>query len=204
MRPVCLMICTASTNWARSHLFKVNVTMPAGAIGKFALPLDRLGLFCSWSRSIVAQAAQQDAVVVGGDRCEGLHLPLENQADSSRVKHYFNAYGWDPLPRGSYPPWGRGTVPVVRSRHPACTPALLGLFSLITIWVDGHAMPLAQRLSAAAWYRKQKPTFSDAIAAVRRVLWYPPDLSISRQPGEIIEIPAALQNQVFRTPCLAA
>ena len=29
MRPVCLMICTASTNWARSHLFKVNVTMPA-------------------------------------------------------------------------------------------------------------------------------------------------------------------------------
>ena len=29
VRPVCLMICTASTNWARSHLFKVNVTMPS-------------------------------------------------------------------------------------------------------------------------------------------------------------------------------
>jgi hypothetical protein len=46
------------------------------------------------------------------------------------------------------------------------------------------------RPNAAAWYRKREPTFSDAIAAVRRVLWWPPDLSMSRQPGDVIEITA--------------
>ncbi len=51
------------------------------------------------------------------------------------------------------------------------TPALLGLFSLITVWADGVARDIATTLrpNAAAWYRKQEPTFSDAIAAVRRV-----------------------------------
>jgi hypothetical protein len=65
-------------------------------------------------------------------------------------------------------------------------------------------MPSALCPNAAAWYRKQEPTFSDAIAAVRRVLWAPPNLSMSRQPGETITIPAALLNRVFQTLCLAA
>lgn len=51
------------------------------------------------------------------------------------------------------------------------TPALLGLFSLVTL--------LAQRLStnsklpvrATAWYRKTDATFADALALVRRYLW---------------------------------
>jgi len=55
------------------------------------------------------------------------------------------------------------------------TPALLGLFSLITLWADGLARDTANTLrpNAAAWYRKKEPTFSDAIAAVRRMLWAP-------------------------------
>ena len=63
------------------------------------------------------------------------------------------------------------------------TPALLGLFSLITVWADGLARDTRRQLrpNAAAWYRKQEPTFSDAIAAVRRVLWCP---RISRCPGK--------------------
>ena len=74
------------------------------------------------------------------------------------------------------------------------TPALLGLFSLITVWADGLVRDRATALrpNAAAWYRKQEPTFSDAIAAVRRVLWSPPDLSMSRQTGETVIIPTAL------------
>jgi hypothetical protein len=86
------------------------------------------------------------------------------------------------------------------------TPALLGLFSLVTVWADGLARgtTTALRQSAAARYRKQEPTFSDAIAAMRRVLWCPPDLSMSRQPGEVIEILTALLNRVFQTLCLAA
>ena len=80
------------------------------------------------------------------------------------------------------------------------TPALLGLFSLITVWADGLVRDRATALrpNAAAWYRKQEPTFSDAIAAVRRVLWSPPDLSLSRHEGETIIIPTALLKQVFR------
>ena len=86
------------------------------------------------------------------------------------------------------------------------TPALLGLFSLITVWADGLARDStpALRPNIAAWYRKDEPTFSDAIAAVRRVLWCPPDFSMSRKPGETVEIPAELLNRLVQTLCLAA
>jgi hypothetical protein len=86
------------------------------------------------------------------------------------------------------------------------TPALLGLFSLITVWADGLAREAGGALPAhaAAWYSKHEPTFSDAIAAVRRVLWTVPNLSMSRKPGEIITIPTNFLNRVFQTLCLAA
>jgi hypothetical protein len=86
------------------------------------------------------------------------------------------------------------------------TPALLGLFSLITVWADDLARgtPTVMRPNGAAWYRKQEPTFSDAIAAVRRVLWTPPNFSMSRQPGETLTITAGLLNRLFLTLCLAA
>ncbi len=86
------------------------------------------------------------------------------------------------------------------------TPALLGLFSLIAVWADSlaRANATALRPNAAAWYRKQEPTFTDAIAAVRRVLWTPPDLSMSRQDADTVTMPAALLNRVLQTLCLAA
>ena len=62
----------------------------------------------------------------------------------------------------------------------------------------------ALRPNATGWYCKSEPTFSDAIAAVRRVLWCPPDFSISRLSGKTVEIPTALLNRVFQTLCLAA
>jgi hypothetical protein len=86
------------------------------------------------------------------------------------------------------------------------TPALLGLFSLITVWADdlAHDTVSALHPNAAAWYRKQEPTFSDAIAAVQRVLWAPPNFSMPRQPGETLTITAGLLNRLFLTLCLAA
>jgi hypothetical protein len=81
------------------------------------------------------------------------------------------------------------------------TPALLGLFSLITMWAWRAT---ALRPNTAAWCRKQEVTFSDTIAAVRRMLWAPPDLSMSRQPGETVTIAVGLLHRVFQTPCLAA
>lgn len=86
------------------------------------------------------------------------------------------------------------------------TPALLGLFSLITVWADDLARKTSPvlRPNIAAWYRKDEPTFSDAIAAVRRVLWWPPDFSISRKSEDTVEIPADLLNRLCQTLCLAA
>ena len=51
------------------------------------------------------------------------------------------------------------------------TPALLALFSLITLWA--HDLVGQGRLAAwfAVWYPKQRLTFSDALGAVRRQLW---------------------------------
>lgn len=86
------------------------------------------------------------------------------------------------------------------------TPALFGLFSLITIWADGLARDAGGALTAnaSAWYTKREPTFSDAIAAVRRVLWTAPNLSMSRGPGETVTIAANFLNRVLQTLCLAA
>ena len=86
------------------------------------------------------------------------------------------------------------------------TPALLGLYSLIAIWAHGlMAVPgTAVQPHPAAWHHKSRPTFSDAIAAVRRVLWLPPDLSMSRPKAEGVVIPAHLLQRLVETLCLAA
>ena len=50
------------------------------------------------------------------------------------------------------------------------TPCLLGLVSVVVLMAHAaHPDRLATR--QAAWYRKPEPTFSDALAAVRRHLW---------------------------------
>jgi hypothetical protein len=86
------------------------------------------------------------------------------------------------------------------------TPALLGLYSLIAIWAHGlmQTPQTAVRPHPAAWYKKSQPTFSDAIAAVRRVLWTPQDFSVSRHQTENVEIPARLLKRFVETLCLAA
>jgi hypothetical protein len=85
------------------------------------------------------------------------------------------------------------------------TPALLGLFSLTTIWADrlvhtpvGIIVP-----RTAVWYAKREPTFSDAIAAVRRALWCPPDLCMSRSSPETVQIPGNLLQRLTETLCHA-
>lgn len=86
------------------------------------------------------------------------------------------------------------------------TPALLGLFSLVALWADELARaPIgAVRPQTAAWYGKREPTFSDAIAAVRRALWRLPGLTLSRPGTETVEIPVALLQRLTDTLCHAA
>lgn len=52
------------------------------------------------------------------------------------------------------------------------TPLLFGLFSLVTLWAAELAAKTATLpVLGAAWYNKLDPTFSDALAVVRRILW---------------------------------
>jgi hypothetical protein len=51
------------------------------------------------------------------------------------------------------------------------TPALLGLFSLVTLFAHGRMKQAAGAFRQAAWYRKTHPTFADALALVRKELW---------------------------------
>ena len=52
------------------------------------------------------------------------------------------------------------------------TPLLLGVFSLVTLWAGDLAAQTGKLpVLGAAWYNNPDPTFADALAAVRRILW---------------------------------
>jgi len=51
------------------------------------------------------------------------------------------------------------------------TPALLGLFSLVTLLANTHTQKGKIPVWQAAWYCKPLPTFSDALALVRQEVW---------------------------------
>ena len=52
-----------------------------------------------------------------------------------------------------------------------CSPALLGMFSFVTLLAHHLSLLHPLPVRSAAWYRKTQPTFSDAIAFVRHYLW---------------------------------
>jgi len=84
------------------------------------------------------------------------------------------------------------------------TPALLGLFSLVTLWAhDLDTDPLFQPRTAA-WYAKPQRTFSDAIAAVRREIWGQQISCTSRSGGETIKIPREIWNRMTDALAYAA
>ena len=52
------------------------------------------------------------------------------------------------------------------------TPLLLGLYSAVTLYVHQNAKRFALSPRRAAWYPKPAPTFADALARLRRHLWF--------------------------------
>ena len=69
------------------------------------------------------------------------------------------------------------------------TPVLLGLFSLVTLLAHHlHASGQVLR-QTSAWYHKAMPTFSDAIAAVRRYLWAETSFDSSAQEAVLLKVP---------------
>jgi len=59
------------------------------------------------------------------------------------------------------------------------TPCLLALFSIVTLLATRLPARERRRMMVTAWYAKPKPTFSDALAAVRRSIWCEQSLATS-------------------------
>jgi len=84
------------------------------------------------------------------------------------------------------------------------TPALLGIFSLVTLWAHDIAACSTLTPRGAAWYPKAHPTFSDAIAAVRRKIWAQQIYSMSPIPAETINIPKDIWKRLTNALAYAA
>ena len=56
----------------------------------------------------------------------------------------------------------------------------------------------------AAWYRKPHPTFSDALALVRRELWAEETFCGSAREAEMVKVPRAFVERLTETLCYAA
>lgn len=84
------------------------------------------------------------------------------------------------------------------------TPCLLGLFSLVALVADALHARGALTAAGSAWYAKSLPTFSDALASVRMVLWRHMSFPTSEQRTEILKIPKPLFERLTSTLAYAA
>jgi DDE superfamily endonuclease len=84
------------------------------------------------------------------------------------------------------------------------TPALLGLFSIITLFAHELSKSRKLKIRTAAWYPKAIPTFSDAIAAVRREIWANQFSFMSRPRRDRIEIPLHIWQRMQNALAYAA
>ena len=84
------------------------------------------------------------------------------------------------------------------------TPALLSLYSIVTLTAHLLIEKGLTSVRSTAWYRKTRPAFADAIALVRRQLWAHSYFSTSQQETELIKIPRALLERFTEALCYAA
>jgi hypothetical protein len=84
------------------------------------------------------------------------------------------------------------------------TPALLGLFSLITLLAHQLAKSELLPVCQAAWYVKPRPTFSDAFASVQYQLWHQRDFHMSPSSTDVVKIPRSLLTRFIDMLCYAA
>jgi len=83
------------------------------------------------------------------------------------------------------------------------TPALLGIFSLVTLLAHPE-MTTVNYVRQAAWYHKSLPTFIDALALVRRQVWGHTLFCTSPISDDMVEVPRVLVERLADTLCYAA
>jgi DDE superfamily endonuclease len=86
------------------------------------------------------------------------------------------------------------------------TPALLGLFSIVTLFAHQRMRRSMQAIRKAAWYRKSRPTFADALALVRKELWAQEEQTFCGSPSatDTVKVPRAFVERLTEAVCYAA
>jgi hypothetical protein len=83
-------------------------------------------------------------------------------------------------------------------------PCLLALFSIVTLLASRLPAGSGDKLRRTAWYRKPQPTFSDALAAVRRAIWREQAFVTSLRRGHSTKSRSALPGAWAYALCHAA
>jgi hypothetical protein len=87
------------------------------------------------------------------------------------------------------------------------TPALLGLFSVVTLFAHRQMKQAAGALRRqTAWYQKAHPTFADALALVRKELWSQEERTFYGSPSstDTVKVPRAFVERLTEAVCYAA
>ncbi len=83
------------------------------------------------------------------------------------------------------------------------TPALLGLFSLITLLANRSARHGKLPVRQSAWYAKKSVTFSDALALVRQCLWRELGFVLSSSGPDRSKLPKKTLERLTHALCYA-
>jgi len=83
-------------------------------------------------------------------------------------------------------------------------PCLFGLFSLVSLIFAEYARRHPVRVRTAAWYAKTEPTFSDAMATVRRLFWLETILKPPAHYAAFTKLPRRVRDLLLDSLALAA
>jgi hypothetical protein len=84
-------------------------------------------------------------------------------------------------------------------------PALLSLFSLVTLFAHRQmAQEGSRTIRRAAWYDKSRPTFTDALALVRKELWTCTTFRGLLSDPDTVKVPRAFMERLTDAVCYAA
>ena len=85
------------------------------------------------------------------------------------------------------------------------TPAVLALFSVVTLLAHQRKARMANSVRRAVWYDKPHPTFSDALALVRKELWaWEATFRGSPQENDMVKVPREFVERLTDAVCYAA
>jgi len=84
------------------------------------------------------------------------------------------------------------------------TPALLSLFSLVTLFAHKRMAQSMQTVRRAAWYRKSRPTFSDALALLRKELWAHATFRTLPADADTVKVSRGFVEHLIEALCYAA